>query len=122
MTARWTSMDVAGILGNPVYSFGICLEPQDETFFWIQAFTRTLPEQFWKLEPARQEDIFAAYIEWIARNDYVKIVQRNAETIIPKSEWILAQKRLTCEIIPLPDNWSFMLDRVSGYIEAGGIR
>lgn len=110
-------MDIASILGNPIYAFGIYLEPAEETFFWIQAFNRSLPDQFWQLDLKKQEKIYRTFIEWIAQNHFVEIIQRDVQPLITIKEWIAAQKRLVSEIISLPDKWSFISDKVKEYID-----
>jgi len=113
----WTGNDIENIVVNPAYAFGILLEPQDEAFNWVRALDRSLPNPFWRRQTDQQEKVYRLYFEWLDQNGLVRIADRNVPSIVSVETWLTAHKRSRSELIPLPENWSFITRKVKEFLQ-----
>jgi len=100
-TDKWTPQKVTSILTDPIYAFGIWIEPAHGAFTTqelIQVFNYCAPEWFWRLTSGKKARIYRSFFDWLEQNGLIKILMREVETIISVDEWIKVQEIMLLEL------------------------
>jgi hypothetical protein len=88
----WSVKDVQMILSNPVYAFGVQMEPQAEICNWIRAFNLSAPKEFWQSHSDLKANAYLSFLDWLELNNFVEKVAV-CPPIIAVNVWVKTQEK-----------------------------
>jgi hypothetical protein len=93
----WTPEDVKEILFNPIYAYGIWMEPKKDLSEWMSALSAALPIEFWEQPVEKKSELYSVFFTWLQQNRFVLKIRDDAPTMIDVETWLAVQQKLLDE-------------------------